>query len=517
MAVARKSTLPSRRHAPKKRTPHHPPTKRKPVSRTPPPVVEWKEPTSGVTYKPVRSLPKITVIKPQDGPQYDFMSTTADIAIYGGAAFGGKTYALLMECMRHKNRLGFDAVIFRRTSPQITASGGLWDTSMELYSKFGGNPKPGNCTWIWPSGHRVMFHHLQHEKDKFTWMGSAIPLLCFDELTHFTRGQFFYLLSRNRMYAGAPGRPYIRATCNPDTDSWVADFISWWIDQETGLPIPERAAKIRWMARDGDNVVWADTKEELIAQGMDYPKSVTFIPARIQDNTAGLARDPEYMGNLKALPMLEREQLLMGNWKIRPVGGMFFRRPWFKIVDAAPKEGRVARYWDRAATEKSAKSPNPDWTCGLKGIYNNGILTIIDRIYIRATPEGVMEAIRQAAKLDGPDCEQWLEEDPGQAGKFERATYYKEKELMDVPLRFVRPQGSKAKRALPASAQAEAGNIRILAAPWNETYLQEMEAFADWDHIPKDERPPVLPHDDQVDATSGLTYVLIAGGSPSVA
>jgi predicted phage terminase large subunit-like protein len=456
-----------------------------------------------------------TIIRPQPGPQYDFMASTADIVIYGGAAFGGKTFALLMECMRHKNRLGFDAVIFRRTYPQITASGGLWDTSMELYHKFGGSPKPGDNAWVWPSGHRVMFRHLQHEKDKFTWMGSAIPLLCFDELTHFTRGQFFYLLSRNRMYAGAPGRPYIRATCNPDTDSWVAEFIAWWVDQDTGLPILDRSGVVRWMGRDGDTITWGDSREELLAKGVEHPKSVTFIPAKIQDNIAGLARDPEYMGNLKALPLLEREQLLMGNWKIRPVGGMFFRRHWFKIVHAAPAQGRVARYWDRAATEKTNKSPNPDWTCGLKGIRHGNRITILDRIYFRGTPDAVLEAIKQASIQDGPDCEQWLEEDPGQAGKSERAMYYRD--MADVPLRFLRPVGSKAKRALPASAQAEAGNIDILAGPWNDTYLQEMEAFADWDHVPKDERPTVLPHDDQVDATSGLSYVLLTGGSPSIA
>lgn len=456
------------------------------------------------------------IIRPQPGPQYDFMSTTADIAIYGGAAFGGKTYALLMECMRHKRRLGFDAVIFRRTYPQITASGGLWDTSMELYLKFGGQPKPGDNTWVWSSGHRVMFRHLQHEKDKFTWMGSAIPLLCFDELTHFTRGQFFYLLSRNRMYAGAPGRPYVRATCNPDTDSWVADFISWWIDQDTGLPIVERAGKIRWMGRDGDMIVWGDTREELVERGIDTPKSVTFIPAKIQDNVEGLKRDESYLGNLKALPLLEREQLLMGNWKIRPVGGMFFRRQWFKIVHAAPSDGRVVRYWDRAATKVSPKSPNPDWTCGLKAIRRGNKITILDRIYLRGTPDEVLEAVKHAAIADGPDCEQWLEEDPGQAGKSERAMYYREMpEAMDR-LRFLRPVGSKAKRALPASAQAEAGNIDILAGPWNETYFQELEAFADWDKVPKDERPVVLPHDDQVDTTSGVVYVLMTSGNIAI-
>jgi hypothetical protein len=73
----------------------------------------------------------------------------------------------------------------------------------------------------------------------YDWQGAQIPLICFDELTHFRAHQFFYMVSRNRSTCGV--RPYIRATCNPDADSWVANFLAWWIDPETGFPIPERA------------------------------------------------------------------------------------------------------------------------------------------------------------------------------------------------------------------------------------------------------------------------------------
>lgn len=451
------------------------------------------------------------VLTPQPGPQWDFLASPADIAIYGGAAFGGKTWALLMECLRPVSRRGFNAVIFRRTYPQITNSGGLWDSSMDIYANADGKPKPGDLTWEFPSGHTIAFRHLQHEKDKLSWQGAAVPLLCFDELTHFTRGQFFYMLSRNRMFTGDAGRPYVRATCNPDADSWVADFIAWWIDQGTGLPVPERAGAVRWMARDGDDVHWADSKEELDAKGFMDAKSVTFVPAKITDNKAGLARDPGYLGNLKALPLLEREQLLMGNWKIRPVSGMFFRRDWFKLVEVAPADGRTVRYWDRAATEATARNADPDWTVGMKARRVGDKIVILDVCRFRGRPEAVLQAVKNCAKLDGEDCEQWLEEDPGQAGKAERALYYRE--LADVNLRFLRPRGSKVQRAMPASAQAEGGNIEMLRAPWVESLWAELEAFADWDVIPKDDHPPVLPHDDQVDALSGLTHVLLAGGA----
>jgi hypothetical protein len=79
---------------------------------------------------------------------------------------------------------------------------------------------------------KIKFSHLRFDTTVYDWQGAQITLICFDELTHFTAHQFFYMVS-NRSTCGV--RPYIRATCNPDADSWVADFLAWWIDQETGL------------------------------------------------------------------------------------------------------------------------------------------------------------------------------------------------------------------------------------------------------------------------------------------
>ena len=74
------------------------------------------------------------VLKPQQGPQTNFLSTAADIAIYGGAAGGGKSYGLLLDLLRYKNVPGFNAMIFRRNYNQIMAPGGLWETSLLMYS-----------------------------------------------------------------------------------------------------------------------------------------------------------------------------------------------------------------------------------------------------------------------------------------------------------------------------------------------------------------------------------------------
>ncbi|MFS6779604.1 terminase large subunit domain-containing protein, partial [Staphylococcus aureus] len=128
--------------------------------------------------------------------------------------------------------------------------------------------------------------------------------------------------SRNRSTCGV--RPYVRATTNPDADSWVAEFISWWIDQKTGYAIPERSGVLRWFVRIGDNIIWADHPEELEMYTMPGPggeevpipaKSVTFISSKLTDNKILMAADPGYMANLMSLPLVERERLLGGNWK----------------------------------------------------------------------------------------------------------------------------------------------------------------------------------------------------------
>lgn len=283
-------------------------------------------------------------IKPQPGPQTTFLSTKADIAIYGGSAGGGKTFSLLMEPLRHISNPQFGAVIFRRTSVQVRNEGGLWDESSRLYPFVGGKPHEYDLWWKFPVGSSISFAHLEHDKNVLDWQGSQICLIAFDELTHFTSAQFWYMLSRNRSGCGV--RPYIRATCNPDVDSWVAELIEWWIDQDTGYPIKERAGVLRWFVRLGEKILWADAPEDLAQYknpmtGEPIPaKSLTFIPSTLEDNQILAKADPGYLANLMALPLVERERLLNGNWKVRWQGQTFFS------VDAMLDQGQPVPYPD---------------------------------------------------------------------------------------------------------------------------------------------------------------------------
>ena len=450
------------------------------------------------------------VIKPQPGPQENFLSSPADIAIYGGAAGAGKTWAILMECLRHVTRNSeFAAVIFRRTMPQVKNPGGLWDESEKLYSVCGGMPTASLSEWNWAAGGKVKFSHLEHEKNKLDWQGSQIPLIIFDELTHFTISQFFYLVSRNRSMCGV--KPYIRATTNPDADSWVAQFIAWWIDPETGFPIPERAGRVRWFVRINDVLCWGDSRQDLLEkygnpnlpeehEEQIQPKSVTFIPGKPTDNPALMKADPGYLANLKSLPLVEQARLLGGNWKIRPAAGLLFKRHWVKIVDVAPANMDIVRYWDLAATEKT-DSNDPDWTVGVKlgRCRDTGIFYWLDTVREQLSPHGVEQLILNTAIADGPAVRIGVPQDPGQAGKSQVKTYTDL--LQEFSCTGKTERGDKVVRFSPFSAQCQAGNVRVLRGSWNEASFTILEAF-----------PSAGAHDDDVDACSGA-YRMLTGSS----
>lgn len=433
--------------------------------------------------------------RPQPGPQEDFLRSPADICIYGGAAYGGKTFALLLEGARFSGDADFGGVIFRRTSPQITAEGGLWDTAEKIYPLLGAEGI-GQKQWRFPSGAKLTFSHLQHEKDKFSWQGAQLPLIGLDELTHFTEGQFWYLVSRNRDPSGTV-RPYIRCTTNPDPDSWVATLIAWWIDQDTGYAIPARSGVVRWMARVNDAVVWADSAAEIEAEHPGaQPLSVTFVASSYKDNPLGLKSDPGYMARLSNLPKVEAERLKNGNWKIRPAAGDYFGRSDFHLVhrNAVPPGGQSIRYWDRAATEPSAVNADPDWTAGLLMTRVDDDYYIEDVQRFRGRPGAVQARIAATAEADGRRVTIGIERDPAQAGLVEADMYVRL--LAGYTVVVVPATQSKEVRAAPLSAQVQGaapgqGHVYVCHGTWNEAFFSEYENF------------PRAAHDDQVDAGSG--------------
>ncbi len=435
----------------------------------------------------------IKEIRPQAGPQEAFLSSPADVCIYGGAAGGGKTYGMLLDALHFTSVPGFGAVFFRKNHNQIFSEGGLWDTSLDLYTELpNAVPVLGLSQWKFENAKgraisKVSFRHIERDLDLGKWQGSQICGLYFDELTHFSEKTFFYMFSRNRSMCGV--KPYTRASCNPDVDSWVAKFIEWWIDPATGYPIPERSGKIRWFIRIEEVIHWADTREELwerfnlvTALDRSKPKSATFIAASVFDNKALMEKDPGYLANLEAMPLVERERLLHGNWKIKAAAGLFFKRTQIgDRLEALPTDVvRWVRCWDLAASEKTQKG-DPAYTAGvLMGKRSNGRYIIADVVNRQMAASDVRKTILMTAQMDRDkygDVRIRLPQDPGQAGKEQAQSYTKF--LAGFSVTTVLESGSKQSRAEPMAAQWQAGNFDIMSGEWNEPYLLQMENFPD--------------------------------------
>lgn len=438
--------------------------------------------------------PSSAVIAPHPGAQTAFLANRADICIGGGAAGGGKTRGLLMEPLRHIHVPGFSAVMFRRTSPQLTGVGGPWLESLDLYPATGGVAT--HLRWAWRSGARVHFRHMQHAKDRLAYKGWQITLLLFDQLEEFLEEQFWYLVSRNRSTCGV--RPYVRATCNPvpETDEaggWLHRLVSWWLDEDTGYARPDRAGRVRWFVRDGNELVWADRREELTARyPRQQPLSLSFVPMRLEDNPTLLRTDPGYVAKLQALPFVERQRLLGGNWNVTAMAGTVFKRAWFAVVDAAPRQAWRCRFWDCAATEGHG-----DYTAGVRvSLTPDGRVFVEDVVRGQWSPREVDAIIRQTAALDGPGVLVREEREPGASGK--AVVDARGRALHGYDYEGVPSTTSKLTKWRPYRSQVEAGNVCVLNRPWAKAFLDE--------HEQADGRST---RDDQVDAACGAYLALV--------
>ena len=468
------------------------------------------------------------LIQAQPGPQELFLSTPADIGIMGGSVYGGKTWSLVMEPLRHCERPGFNFVAFRREMPDITNPGGMWDESKKWYYSSGGSPREHIHEWSWPSGAWGKFAGLQYESDlESTWLGSQICLLLFDQVETFTEKMFWFMFARNRSLCGVT--PYTRATANPNPDSFLATLLAWWIDQETGYSIPERSGTIRWFVRLDGDTVWSTVTcrpedypryDEIKAQAqaelaqrfpLDAPFliSITYVLARLQDNKIGQEIDPSYEAKVRALPKVERERLLGGdkggNWKIKATAGDIFNRSWFTIVGAAPSDTRWVRYWDKAGTEAGGC-----YTVGVKMGYSD----LAKKWYVghvareQLSHLGRERMIKATAQMDGTLVDVYTEQEPGSGGK--ESAQNTVLNLAGFAVHIDRVSGDKYTRAKPFCSQCEALNVVLIEGDWNQAYIDELHNF----------NPDKGGLKDQVDASSGAFNKLsgptleVLGGKP---
>ena len=360
------------------------------------------------------------------------------------------------------NEPGYNAILFRRTLEDHKLAEGLIPRSMEWW---GGKAKWNgqDYRWKFPSGATVSFGYMAAPTDHFRYQSAAFQYIGFDELSHFEEQQYRYMFSRLRRLEGVEIPLRMRSASNPGGvgHDWVKHrFI------DPGSP--------------------------------DRP----FVPAKLDDNPY-LDRDT-YRRSLSNLNLITREQLLNGNWEVRPSGGMF-QRGWFELVREVPQGAvKAVRYWDFAAT---APAPNkdPDYTVGALVAIKDGVFYISSIERFRDTPRAREKIVLQTAILDHErpyPVTTFIPQDPGSAG-VDVVDHYRREVLQGYAVYSDKVTGDKVVRAQPFSAAAEARNVKLLLGPWNEAFLDEVEAF------------PEVKHDDQVDAVSGAINKFRITGPPT--
>lgn len=231
-------------------------------------------------------------------PQYKqslFMERWEDEALYGGAAGGGKSDAIVLEALRQVHIPHYKGLILRRTYPQLLE---LLEKTNEYYRPVFPDARYNKSEHIWrfKSGALIRFGSCQHEEDKYNYQGQQYDFIGFDELTQFTASQYQYILSRNR--AAGPGTlVYTRATANPGGvgHGWVKErFIT-----------PAKPM----------TTIWEDAEVRTPeGQLKKVRRSRIYVPATVFDNKKLLENDPGYLSRLAMMPEAERDALLYGSW-----------------------------------------------------------------------------------------------------------------------------------------------------------------------------------------------------------
>ena len=413
--------------------------------------------------------PRDSPYSPEDASltQKVFLRTYSLEALFGGAAGGGKSSALLMAALQYVDVPNYSAILFRRTYADLALPGAIMDRFQAWISehediKWNAN----NYTAIFPSGARISFGYLNNSQDYLRYKGAEFQFIGMDEVTEIREADYRYLFSRLRRPASGPLAKVplrMRAASNP-APNWV--------------------------------------RQRFIIEGKEQGR--IFVPSFLTDNPGIDAAS--YRQSLQALDPIERKRLEEGDWWTTTLGSMFDRESVVLLdqneIPELSSMSRAVRFWDLAATEPSSTNPDPDWTVGTLMMFDQGIAYILDVKRARVKGEKVEQLIAQTAYEDGHAVPVRMEQEPGSSGKA----------LVDQYARYVLPgydflgmrsTGDKVTRARPFAAALANGNVRAVRGPWLTDWLDELSTF-----------PEACDHDDQVDSATGAFTHLTGLGLP---
>lgn len=431
-------------------------------------------------------------------------------ALYGGAAGGGKSDALLMGAAQYAwKHPEFAGVCLRRSYAELAQPDALMDRALKWWLPVGAHWNGTDKLFTFPNGSRVKMGYHGHPRDDLQFQGAAYQYAGWDELTHWPDARAYEWISLSRLR-----RP-------------------------EGSALPLRALSAS--NPGGPGHVWVRDRfvGGVTVDGRTVEAPCFYVPARIADNPY-LDRKA-YVRSLSQLHPTTRKQLLEGDWTAREPGD-YFRPEWFgPLLDLdetpiPPNESIDVRWWDLAASEKETAAR----TAGVRMVrLRSGVRVIAHAVAFRKTPGARDAAIVRQAQLDGRGTVVGLEIEGGSGGpaQFEalrdrlRAKGFRvvgarprdparsEQDERRVIRSAVHVTG-KAARADPVASCLERGfqrrgecsdtgepwwgedigcgpfeardGIRLALGPWTQEYLDEIEGFPD--------EAALL---DYVDATSG--------------
>jgi len=396
-----------------------------------------------------------------------FLRTYAIEALFGGAAGGGKSSALLMSAMQYVDVPNYSAILFRRTYADLALPGALMDRFRSWSAgvdEIHWNANSYVATF--PSGARISFGYLNNTNDYLRYKGSEFQFIGMDEVTEIRESDYRYMFSRLRRPASGPLSQVplrMRSASNP-APNWV--------------------------------------RQRFIVEGQSTGR--IFVPSKLTDNP-GIDAD-SYRQALQELDPVERRRLEEGDWWSTTLGSLFDRTD-FEIIDhtevpQVTSAARAVRFWDLAATEPHSGNMNPDWTVGTLMLFDQGIAYVMDVRKIRAKGDKVEQLIAQTAAEDGHMVAIRVEQEPGSSGKA-LIDQYARYVVPGYDLIGIRASGDNVTRARPSAAAAANGNVRLVRGPWITEWLDELASF-----------PEASDHDDQVDSAVGAFTFLAGLGLP---
>ena len=413
--------------------------------------------------------------------QARFLMDMGPEAFYGGAAGGGKSYALLMAALQFVDFPTYNALLLRRTYADLAKVGALMDVGRFWLSGTPARWDGVEHKWIFPSGATLSFGYLDTDADRLKYRGAQYAFVGFDETTLFSEAQYTYLFSRIRKLASDPFPTRMRGASNPGGigHQWVKD---------------------RFLIR----------------------KEAPFYPARLRDNPHLDVQN--YMKSLENLTPVERAQLLSGDWEAHEGGR--FEKGWFRDYTRKGDvfyfpEDRAVHFRDLGCFITVDPAATPEDTTRKVGDHDYTVIGVYARPPGPEPSCAVLDIIRERLPLDqivpriAQVCQRW---DPLYVGiealAFQAFLLYEAKKRSDLPeVKALDPRAGKKvpnvrlklSRATPAIIMASKGNIYLPeSAPWRETFLDEVCAFTGDDKLDA--------HDDIVDSLAYAVLELGRGG-----